>query len=180
MNDIRTRTTIVIAAAAFAVAALAGCAASTDTGSTASSSASNSAKPVSAAVLATASTSLGTVVVEGTGMTVYVFDHDTKGTTTSACTGSCATTWPAVETGSATPSVTGVTGTVGTIPAADGKLQVTLNGLPLYTFAPDTAAGDTKGQGVGGIWWAVGADGAKIGTASTPNGTPSPAHKPGY
>jgi predicted lipoprotein with Yx(FWY)xxD motif len=55
-----------------------------------------------------------------------------------------------------------VTGTVATITGANGAKQVTLNGLPLYTFAGDSAAGDVTGQGVGKIWWVVGADGTKI------------------
>ena len=121
------------------------------------------ASSADSASLATATTSLGTVVVDGRGMTVYVFDKDTAGTATSACTGGCATKWPAVTTTSATPQVTGVTGTVATITGADGSKQVTLNGLPLYFYAGDSAAGDVNGQGVGGIWWVVAPDGSKIG-----------------
>jgi predicted lipoprotein with Yx(FWY)xxD motif len=167
--SIRTRVTVAVMASSFTLAALAGCAATSDTGSSTAGppadSSSSAAAPAAASALSTASTSLGTVVVDGTGLTVYVFDKDTKGAASSACTGGCATTWPAVETDSATPSVTGVTGTVGTITGTDGKLQVTLDGLPLYTFASDTAAGDVKGQGVGGIWWVVAPDGSKIATA---------------
>jgi predicted lipoprotein with Yx(FWY)xxD motif len=167
--SIRTRVTVAVMASSFTLAALAGCAATSDTGSSTAGppadSSSSAAAPAAASALSTASTSLGTVVVDGTGLTVYVFDKDTKGAASSACTGGCATTWPAVETDSATPSVIGVTGTVGTITGTDGKLQVTLDGLPLYTFASDTAAGDVKGQGVGGIWWVVAPDGSKIATA---------------
>jgi predicted lipoprotein with Yx(FWY)xxD motif len=163
--NIRTRVTVTIMAGSLAVAALAGCSAA-GSGSAASGSSSDdssaSAKPAAASSLATATTSLGTVVVDGKGMTVYVFDKDTKDATASVCSGGCATTWPAVETDSAKPTVSGVTGTVATITGTDGKLQVTLDGWPLYTFANDSAAGDVKGQGVGGIWWAVGADGTKI------------------
>jgi predicted lipoprotein with Yx(FWY)xxD motif len=163
--NIRTRVTVAVMASSFALAALAGCAATSGTGSSpAAGGSSTAAEPAAASALATATTSLGSVVVDGTGMTVYVFDKDTKGATSSACAGGCAATWPAVETDSATPSVTGVTGTVGTITGTDGKLQVTLDGLPLYTFASDSAAGDVKGQGVGGIWWVVAPDGSKIST----------------
>ena len=186
MNDIRTRVTIAVAAAAFAIAALAGCAATTDTGSSTSGPAPSSA-PAGRSTLTTAATSLGTVVVDGRGMTVYVFDHDSAGATSSSCTGACATTWPAVEADSTTPKVTGVTGTVGTITGVDGRPQVTLNGLPLYTFASDSAAGDVNGQGVGGIWWAVGSDGAKLGGGddspshdATPDDSSTSGHKPGY
>lgn len=112
--------------------------------------------------LATADSSLGTIVVDGAGMTVYVFDNDTQGTTASACTGQCLVNWPPVTTDSAAPQVDGVTGAVGTIDTPDGKKQVTLDGWPLYYFAGDSAAGDTNGQAVNGIWWVVSPAGAKI------------------
>jgi predicted lipoprotein with Yx(FWY)xxD motif len=86
----------------------------------------------------------------------------------SACAGQCIAQWPAVVADSSTPKVDGVTGKVGTITGTDGKLQVTVNGLPLYTFAGDSSAGDVTGQGVGGIWWAVGADGNKISSTTAP------------
>ncbi len=172
--NIRTRITVAIAAASLFAAALAGCAAGAADSSgpqpgASGSSPGSTAGAGSASKLATASSSLGTVVVDGTGMTVYVYDKDTAGATTSACTGACSGLWPAVESESATPSVTGVTGAVATITGTDGKLQVTLNGLPLYTYSGDTAAGDTNGQGVSGIWWAVDADGTKITSAASSN-----------
>jgi predicted lipoprotein with Yx(FWY)xxD motif len=154
--------------------AVAGCAAGTTSGGT--GDAGSSAPPASqssdtggdsgtatGAVLGTAESSLGTIVVDGKGMTVYMFDDDTQGTKTSACTGQCVTNWPFVTTDSATPEVKGVTGTVGTIDTPDGKKQVTLNGWPLYYFAGDSKPGDTNGQGVGGIWWVLSPAGDKIG-----------------
>ncbi|WP_434620363.1 COG4315 family predicted lipoprotein [Arthrobacter sp. A5] len=117
--------------------------------------------------LKTASTSLGTVVVDGKGMTVYFFDKDTPNTGKSACSAGCLAAWPAVSAASAAPVVTGVQGKVGTITRSDGTLQVTINGLPVYTYAEDSAAGDVKGQGVGGIWWAVTPEGSKVAPAQT-------------
>lgn len=116
-----------------------------------------------AAGLMVAKTSLGEVVVTSDGRTAYRFDKDTAGAPASACTGACLGLWPPVLAASGTPSGAGITGTLGTIPTADGKRQVTLDGWPLYTYSGDTAAGDVSGQGVQGIWWVVGADGAKIG-----------------
>lgn len=113
--------------------------------------------------LATASTSLGTIVVDGKGMTAYFYDKDPAGAMTSTCTGQCAALWPEITTTSAHPTVTGVTGTVGTIPGVDGAKQLTLDGHPLYTYAADTKAGDTNGQGFGGVWWVVAPDGTEIG-----------------
>jgi predicted lipoprotein with Yx(FWY)xxD motif len=68
------------------------------------------------------------------------------------------------------PAVDGVTGHVGTITRDDGTRQVTLNGLPLYTFAGDAAAGDTTGQGKQGFWWAVATDGTKAAGPSPASG----------
>jgi hypothetical protein len=56
---------------------------------------------------------------------------------------------------------------LGSITGTDGQKQLTLNGWPLYTYAQDSKAGDTNGQGVGGIWWAVTPAGAKASAASS-------------
>jgi predicted lipoprotein with Yx(FWY)xxD motif len=114
------------------------------------------------AALATSDSTLGTIVVDGTAMTVYRFDSDTKGSGTSACTGGCAAKWPAVIATSATPTVEGVTGTVGGNPLPDGTFQATVNGWPLYRFAKDVAPGDVLGQGVGDVWHVVAPDGSTI------------------
>lgn len=103
--------------------------------------------------------SLGNVVVDANGMTLYVFQKDTPGVST--CTGNCATNWPALTvTQGVTPTVTSdITATVGTITRPDGTIQVTLNNQPLYHFAKDAQPGDAKGQGIGSVWFVVGADG---------------------
>lgn len=115
------------------------------------------------ALLTTADSDLGEIVVDGEGMTVYVFDSDTQGGDSSSCEGACATNWPAVTTDSDAPVVEGVTGEIGTITGVDGATQVTLDGWPLYYFAGDSAAGDVNGQGVNGVWWVVSPAGEKIG-----------------
>lgn len=112
--------------------------------------------------LATAESSLGTIVVDGNGMTAYYFLKDTKDSGTSACSGDCATAWPAITTESDTPTVTGVTGEVGTITGTDGTQQITIDGRPIYTFAQDTAPGDVKGQGVNDVWYVIAPDGSEI------------------
>lgn len=136
--------------------------------STPSSEASSAAKTPAAAAastdLATAETSLGTVVVDGKGMTAYYFLKDTKGSGASACSGDCAAAWPAITTENATPTVTGVTGEVGTITGTDGKLQVTIDGRPIYTFAQDKAPGDVNGQGLNSVWYVIAPDGTEIDT----------------
>jgi len=136
--------------------------------STPSSEASSAAKTPAAAAastdLATAETSLGTVVVDGKGMTAYYFLKDTKDSGASACSGDCAAAWPAITTENATPTVTGVTGEVGTITGTDGKLQVTIDGRPIYTFAQDKAPGDVNGQGLNSVWYVIAPDGTEIDT----------------
>lgn len=91
------------------------------------------------------------LVTNSAGFTVYWFAPDTS--TTSKCTGSCATFWPPVK-GPAT-AMSGVTGTLGTITRSDGTTQATYAGHPLYTFVKDTAPGQAKGNGLnlsGGVW----------------------------
>ncbi|WP_456846845.1 COG4315 family predicted lipoprotein, partial [Cellulomonas sp. P5_C6] len=56
----------------------------------------------------------------------------------------------------------GVTGEVGTITGTDGKMQVTIDGRPIYTFAQDTAPGDVKGQGLNSVWYVIAPDGTEI------------------
>jgi predicted lipoprotein with Yx(FWY)xxD motif len=111
--------------------------------------------------IATAATSLGTVVVDGKGMTAYFYDQDVRGSGKSTCTGGCAAAWPPIESDAAAPAVSGVTGDVGTITGTDGKLQVTVDGRPVYTYAADAKPGDVTGQGVGGVWYVVNPDGTE-------------------
>lgn len=88
------------------------------------------------------------ILVNAEGKTLYRYDKDTAGT--SACTGSCATTWPPlIATAGSTPKAgSGVTGQLATITRADGTKQVTYNGAPLYTYQQDTKTGDASGDGV--------------------------------
>lgn len=130
--------------------------------------ASSAGSAAGTAVLRTASTSVGDILVDGGGKTLYVFDKDTAKSGTSACVDKCATVWPALAAGTGSPTLDGVTGTVGTITGVDGSLQVTLGGRPLYHFAKDAAAGDVAGQGVMGTWWVIGTDGVKITTGGAP------------
>lgn len=124
--------------------------------------------------LSTSTSTLGTIVVDTSGRTVYLYDADQQGATSSVCTGGCAGLWPAVPAGKV---AAGVSGTVGSITGVDGTPQATLDGWPLYYYAQDTAAGDTAGQGVGGVWWVISPDGAKItdsgGAADSPSSASS-------
>lgn len=122
-----------------------------------------------AAALATATAgNLGTIVVDGTGRTLYVYDVDTAKPSKSNCNGACATAWPPLMAGTGMPKVTGVNPSlVGTVTRSDGSKQVTLAGWPLYYYANDAKAGDTTGQAVGGTWWVVAPNGTKITTQAS-------------
>jgi len=116
------------------------------------------------AVVSTAKTSLGRLIVNSNGHTLYLFEKDRNGK--SACSGQCATFWPPLIT-SGKPSVTGgaKASLIGTTKRADGRLQVTYNHHPLYTFAKDKKAGQTTGEGVnafGAEWYGVSTAGSKI------------------
>jgi predicted lipoprotein with Yx(FWY)xxD motif len=112
------------------------------------------------AAVSVSNTSLGDVLVDAEGFTLYVFDNDTPNT--SNCTGQCAENWPAaiVDSGFAVDDSLDQS-IFATIDGPAGT-QLTVNELPLYTFAADAAPGDVNGQGVGGVWWAVGPDGNAI------------------
>jgi len=179
------RKTWILAATAAASLALAGCGSSSTSGSAASGGGdgTTSSSPKAANTdLASWQSPLGTIVVDGKGQTVYAFDKDTAGSA-SACTGTCVPLWPALTTTSSSPTVTGVTGDVGTAPTADGKQQVTLDGHRLYVFSGDSGSQQVNGQGYMGLWWAMAPDGTKVtGTAaSSSSSSPSSASdQPSY
>ncbi|MBI5285411.1 MAG: hypothetical protein HY874_09995 [Chloroflexi bacterium] len=101
-----------------------------------------------------ADTSLGKVLTDDKGMTLYTFKNDVAGNGKSACAGGCLVNWPALTVASGAPSKPAeATGDIALITRDDGAMQVTYKGLPLYRFINDKAPGDTKGEGVGGIWF---------------------------
>lgn len=113
-------------------------------------------------LLAAAQTSLGSVLVDAQGRTVYMFAADKDGR--SVCDGSCATYWPPVPAPATLPaSLPGVSATLGSTTRGDGSKQLTVDGRPVYTYVGDKAPGATSGQGTnlsGGLWWVLTPDGA--------------------
>ena len=170
------RKIVLTTAAAAGALALAACGTSGTSGTSSGSAGSATSAPAAAhpaTDLATSGSPLGTIVVDGKGMTVYAFDKDTPGSGASACTGGCVSLWPAVTTTSATPSVQGVTGQVGTAPTAGGGKQVTLGGHRLYTFSGDSRSGEVTGQGYQHVWWVVSPAGAKVTKAASSSSSSS-------
>jgi predicted lipoprotein with Yx(FWY)xxD motif/plastocyanin len=125
---------------------------------------------------------LGTILADAKGMTLYQFTKDVKANE-SACVDQCATAWPPLTVTSASDLLlaSGIDGALATFKRADGTLQVSYNGIPLYHFAKDGDSGDAYGQGVGNVWFVV-MPGAKFGAAASasPEGSPiaSPASSP--
>ncbi len=111
-----------------------------------------------------ADAALGKILTDGDGKTLYVFTADTAGT--SSCSGACANNWPALTSAAAPTLGTGLDAEDFTTIA--GTNQIAFYGHPLYYFAKDTAPGQTNGQGIGGKWFVVGADGNTIGAAASP------------
>lgn len=100
------------------------------------------------------SSSLGSILVDSKGMTLYLFIKDTPNT--SNCYGNCATLWPPLLTTGTPTAGSGVDATLlGTTTRTDGTTQVTYNGWPLYYYASDKAAGDTTGENVNSVWFVV-------------------------
>ena len=98
---------------------------------------------------------LGTILVDGQGLTVYANKDDSH--KVSTCNGSCAATWPPVLVqGQAPTAGKGVKASLlGLITRSDGTQQVTYNGHPLYYFSGDLKSGSFKGQGIGKEWFVV-------------------------
>ena len=119
-------------------------------------------------------TPLGTVLVAANGRTLYLFTADTP--KASACYGACAHAWPPLLVKGTAVAGRGLRSSlVGTLERRNGTLQVTYAGHPLYLFAGDVKAGQTKGQGgifFGGRWFMLAPSGVKVVAANKlPGGT---------
>ena len=96
-------------------------------------------------------TSLGSVLTDGAGLTLYTFDKDVVGDGKSAAEALTAV-WPPLSLAAAPSNVTGATGAWAMFKRVDGKTQISYKGMPLYYFVNDKAPGDILGDGVGGVW----------------------------
>jgi len=107
---------------------------------------------------------LGRILVDGRGRTLYLFAKDKHGT--SACAGQCAGFWPPlIASGKPRATAGAKTSLLGTTRRPDGRLQVTYNHHPLYTFVKDVRKGQTNGEAIdafGAEWYALSPSGAKV------------------
>ena len=141
------RTLVLLAAFAFVVAACGGGTGATPAGGTGS------------VQLASVGTH-GQILVGSNGKTLYAFTPDV-GQATPTCNATCAATWPPL-TGAATAGIGIDQAKLTTVTRADGSSQLKYGDYPLYFYAPDTAAGQATGQGIGGNWFVIKADGTII------------------
>jgi predicted lipoprotein with Yx(FWY)xxD motif len=118
---------------------------------------------------------LGPVLVDARGRTLYRYTPDRTGRST--CAGPCARIWPPAAAPRSGPvTAAGVKGTVGTTRRADGRRQLTFDGMPLYRFVQDTSTADAKGQGVDRFFTIP----AKADAGSTAPSAPSPKPRSSY
>jgi predicted lipoprotein with Yx(FWY)xxD motif len=137
--------TAFVAAAALAIPVATGCAWMNPS----DDSDSDSEKAEDYGPLQTQSASIGTVLTDENGMTLYTFDKDEPGK--SNCSGECAVNWPpAIAAADAEP-----TGDLTIVERDDGTKQWADEGQPLYTYIKDEKPGDVTGDGVNGVWHAV-------------------------
>jgi predicted lipoprotein with Yx(FWY)xxD motif len=138
-----------------------------------------SSSPSSAVLVKTASNSLGTILVDSQGMTLYHLSGEQNGKficTSSACVG----VWhPLVAPSSSIPG--GEVSSLGTVRRSDGTMQVTYKDTPLYTFTGDQQSGETKGQGIKdvGTWSVVTTSSSSTPTTSTSSAPSAPAPSTG-
>ena len=113
-----------------------------------------------------ADTGLGPILVGSDGHTLYLFEQDTSGDT-STCSGDCAAAWPPLTTKGKPKAGSGVDAAkLSTLKRDDGTTQVAYNGHPLYYYAEDEAPGDTNGNDsdeFGAEWYALTAAGESAG-----------------
>ena len=161
----KRRLTLVIAAAVLGADTLVAAAfGATSTGSSQQSS--------KGALVALGKTSLGSVLVNAGGRTLYLFDKDKHGR--SACYGACATYWPPLLSSAAPRPGRGVRASLlGVTKRTDGKRQVTYAGHPLYTLVGDKRATQATGEGLtdfGAAWDVVSATGRAVEPTSSDSG----------
>ncbi len=99
---------------------------------------------------------LGSHIVDGNGRSLYSFAKDVPASGTQAavsnCNAGCLPIWPIF--GADTVVAQGINAAdVGRITGTDGSKQATYKGFPLYYYAGDTAVGDTRGEGLNGLWF---------------------------
>jgi predicted lipoprotein with Yx(FWY)xxD motif len=115
------------------------------------------AAPAPHAAVTVKASSFGRILFDGRGFVLYGFTRDAHGR--SACRGACAKAWPPYLVKARPRAGAGVAGSrLGTTKRADGSLQATYAGRPLYYYVGDRSPGQILCQNVtefGGVWRVV-------------------------
>jgi predicted lipoprotein with Yx(FWY)xxD motif len=140
-------------------------------GSGSSPAAAPGADPTTTTAVKASDSSLGAILVNADGRTLYGFTNDTNGE--SSCTGPCAQMWPPLEVSPGWTAGSGVgSASFHTIKRDDGHLQLAVGKWPLYVFSGDSTPGDVNGQGLLGKWYAVQSNGM-LRKGAAPSMTPT-------
>jgi predicted lipoprotein with Yx(FWY)xxD motif len=135
-------------------------------GGTTTSQSTSTGTPQPTTIAVASNATLGQILVDGSGRTLYLFVADQG--TTSVCYTDCAAAWPPVLTPGPPQAGAGATASLlGTTARKDGSTEVTYGGHPLYYFIGDKNPGDTTGQKLnnfGGLWYVVSPSGMQITT----------------
>jgi predicted lipoprotein with Yx(FWY)xxD motif len=119
----------------------------------------------SSAMVGASNSSLGTILVDSGGRTLYMFGKDRNNM--SACFDTCTSFWPPYIVKTKPQAGSGVSAAkLGTTSRGDGTIQATYNGHPLYAYIGDSAPGQTTGQGLfkfGAEWTVLSPAGNRIG-----------------
>jgi predicted lipoprotein with Yx(FWY)xxD motif len=99
--------------------------------------------------------SLGSVLTDPAGKTLYTFKNDVPNSGQSSVPANIAAAWPPVLVTGSVVAPSGLSGQLGSFSRPDGSKQVMYKGMPLYTYVGDTASGQANGQGLGGVWFAA-------------------------
>jgi predicted lipoprotein with Yx(FWY)xxD motif len=127
------------------------------------------APAASAGTIKTTHSSLGTILTDARGMTLYFFADDIPGSGASTCYGACTGFWPVFYADSPMVIQPLAASDFSVITRTDGSKQTSYKGWPLYYFSKDAAAGDTKGENIQGNW-----------SVAKPDYTVMYAHRPAY
>ncbi|MFC3994727.1 hypothetical protein ACFOVU_02295 [Nocardiopsis sediminis] len=166
--DARTTRTLLLTGGAVVILTAAGCGYGNDAGATGDPAPAGEAGDAPAGgggateISVDPETSLGSVITDAEGWTLYVFTEDSTEPPTSNCADDCAEQWPPVlAEGEVTAN--GVEQALfASTQREDGTEQLTIAGWPLYRYAGDAAPGDVNGQAFGDQWYAVTPEGQMV------------------
>jgi predicted lipoprotein with Yx(FWY)xxD motif len=169
---------VLVAVAATSLLTLTACGSGSSTTASPPSGGTNANVSQTASGVHVETTSLGRVLADADGNTVYMFSTDSSGKST--CDATCLQYWPPVAPGKAASDVTGKVASTTT--TAGGKIA-TVSGWPVYTFSLDQKPGDVSGEGLsdfGGVWYAVSPSGQPVKAAGVGSPSPSTGSGPAY